>query len=231
MAPTSSTPRKSPVKVAAFFDLDLTIISEISGMALVKTAWETGQISYKDILTALRLYLSYKLRFRDPLLIIDEMVGWVKGKSEKSMEELCGLTFSGKLKNTIFHEAEDEILNHRLEGRQVLILSSSLDYICREVCEHLGMDGYICSSLETADGYFTGRPSGRLCFREEKLNRLTGYCNANCIDLSGSWYYSDSISDRSVLEAVEHPVCINPDRELKKLAESRGWKVCRWKVS
>jgi HAD superfamily hydrolase (TIGR01490 family) len=225
---TFSTGSNALQRCAVFFDLDRTLIGEISGNALVRMAWKTDQISLADILNAVRLFIAYKLKVRDPLLIINEMVGWVKGKSEKGMKELCAKTYHELLEPSIFNEGKVEIEIHRNNGMPVILLSSSLDYICISVSDYLGMDGFISSSLEISDGCLTGKPSGRLCFGEEKLNRLTGYCIANNIDLSCSWYYSDSISDLSVLEAVGHPVCVNPDSELRKLAGRRGWKICRW---
>src|ERR687895_54536 len=45
------------------------------------------------------------------------------------------------------------------------------------------------------------------------------------IDLRGSYAYSDSVTDGPMLEAVGNPVAVNPDRELRRLAQQRGWKV------
>jgi phosphoserine phosphatase len=45
------------------------------------------------------------------------------------------------------------------------------------------------------------------------------------IDLEGSYAYSDSITDLPMLEAVGNPVAVNPDRELRRLAEDRAWPV------
>src|SRR5207253_4095142 len=45
------------------------------------------------------------------------------------------------------------------------------------------------------------------------------------IDLTGSFAYSDSITDLPMLEAVGNPVAVNPDRDLRREAEKRGWQV------
>ena len=212
----------------AFFDLDQTIIREISGRAIVRMAWGKDLISLSDLVRSFYLYLLYKLSLRDPLSIIDEMVGWVKGKPEAGMEELCLHVSREILLPSVFREAITEISIHKDNGGSVIILSSALNYICRTLSESLDLDGYICSLLEAREGYFTGKPVGRLCYGQEKLNRLTGYCAANNLDESGLWYYSDSISDLPVLSYVGHPVCVNPDRELKKEAIKRGWKILLW---
>jgi HAD superfamily hydrolase (TIGR01490 family) len=129
----------------------------------------------------------------------------------------------------VYREAVTEINMHKASGAKVIILSSALQSICRVISESLGMDGYICSSLQVKEGLLTGKPAGRLCYGKEKLHRLTGYCSVNNINMEGLWFYSDSISDLPVLLSVGNPVCVNPDRELTKEAIKRGWKILLWK--
>ncbi len=212
----------------AFFDLDQTITSEISGKALIRMAWRNGHISLSDIVKAFYLYILYKFSLRDPLKVINDMVASVKGRSETWLESLCAEVCREKLLPSIFSEAIDAINYHKGNNAKVVILSSALNQICRPVSEFLGMDDFICSSLEVKGGYLTGEPVGRLCFGEEKLTRFTEYCKKNTMNPSESWYYGDSFSDLPVLQSVGNPVCVNPDRKLKKEAHMRGWKVLSW---
>jgi HAD superfamily hydrolase (TIGR01490 family) len=229
MDPIFSEDRQRAIRYAAFFDLDRTLIGEISGKAIVRMAWKRGHIAWSDLFKAFYVYFLFKLRLKDPKTIIDDMVRWVKGKHETEMDELCLHVFREVLLPSVFIEAKSEINFHKENDAKVIILSSALKPICSSMSESLGMDGYICSSLESRDGYLTGKPDGRLCYGEEKLNRLTGYCSANNMNPSALWYYSDSISDLPVLSSVGNPVCVNPDRELKKEALKRGWKILLWK--
>jgi HAD superfamily hydrolase (TIGR01490 family) len=223
-----SEDRISPKGHVIFFDLDRTLIREISGKAIVRMAWKKGLITLPDLVRAFYLYLLFKLRLRNPLNIIDDMAGWAKGRSESEMEALCNHVFREVLFPSVFREARNEINIHKENDATVIILSSALDFICSAMSDRLGMDGYLCSSLETKEGLLTGKPEGRICYGEEKLHRLTGYCTANNIYQSDLWYYSDSISDLPVLSYVGNPVCVNPDRELRREAQKRGWKVLFW---
>ena len=45
------------------------------------------------------------------------------------------------------------------------------------------------------------------------------------IDLTRSYAYSDSVTDLPMLEAVGNPVAVNPDKELRREAEERGWQI------
>ena len=111
-----------------------------------------------------------------------------------------------------------------------MILSSALTTICRQMAENLNIDDIICSGLEVKNGYMTGRPLGHLCFGEEKAVRLKRYCEIFNFSLSEAWYYGDSISDLHALSVVGNPVCVNPDKKLKKAAKRRGWKIVLWNV-
>ena len=212
----------------AFFDIDRTITKAISGRALARGAFTKGLITRLDIVQAGYLSLAYRLNLRDPLKIIDRMVTWLDGIPEKTIDDLCSEVFREVLYPSVYDEARFEIKTHKEKNAKVVILSSTLTPICRYMAENLGMDDIICSALEVENGYFTGHPIGHLCFGKEKAIRLKSYCEINNTKMSEAWYYGDSTSDLPALSLVGNPVCINPDRKLKKAAQKRGWKILDW---
>jgi HAD superfamily hydrolase (TIGR01490 family) len=223
-----SNERDAPKEYIVFFDLDKTLSNSISGKALVIAAYRKGLLSRWKILSALVLSIEYRLNLRDQLEIIDNMVSWVKGIPQKSIEDLCTEVFNKVLFPSIYKEAISEIKLHRTQNAKIVILSSALTPVCRQMSENLNIDDIICSDLEVNNGFMTGRPLGHLCFGEEKAIRLKAYCDKYNFPLAESWYYGDSISDLHALCVVGNPVCVNPDHKLKKVAESRGWKILRW---
>ena len=44
-------------------------------------------------------------------------------------------------------------------------------------------------------------------------------------DFYGVTFYSDSINDLPLLEAVEFPKAVNPDIKLETIFNDRGWEV------
>jgi len=211
-----------------FFDIDRTITRTISGKALAHAAFRKNLMPAKDLLKALYVLLAYKLNLKDPVGVIGDMVGWVKGLPEKTITDLCTLIFHEDLLPSINKEVRSEIKGHRDKNAKLIILSSSLLPICREVSANLGMDDFICSCLESDNGILTGKTIGPVCFGEEKAKRLIEYCEKNNTRPSDAWYYGDAISDIHVLGAVGNPVCVNPDKQLKKAAVSRGWRIVKW---
>jgi HAD superfamily hydrolase (TIGR01490 family) len=212
----------------AFFDLDLTITDSVSGRELAKTAFKKGYLKWRALGKAIILSLLFRMKLMDQLKIIDEMISWVKGISEDSISDLCLEVSRNIILPSVHKDAITEIQFHRSENARVVILSSALAPICSEVAGYLKIDDFICSELEVKDGHLTGRPSGRLCFGEEKARRLKDYCSNNNAEITDSWYYGDSESDIPPLSIVGHPVCVNPDKILRKTARERGWEIRSW---
>jgi phosphoserine phosphatase len=102
----------------------------------------------------------------------------------------------------------------------VYIVSATLQEIVQAIADDLGFDGALGTICEVKDGVYTGRAL-RSLHAEEK---------ARCLreldyDLEASTAYSDSHTDLPFLEAVGHPVAVNPDRALRRIAAERRWPV------
>jgi phosphoserine phosphatase len=88
------------------------------------------------------------------------------------------------------------------------------------IADDLGFDGALGTVCEVVDGKYTGRA----------IRALHAEGKARCLreldyDLAASTAYSDSHTDVPFLEAVGHPVAVNPDRALRRIAGERGWPV------
>lgn len=225
MENTSSNDSLSGIKYIAFFDLDRTIISENSGKILIQHAYRKGLISKRYVLWGTYLSLMYKFKLKDPVIIIKTITKWLKGVEEPALNELAVEIFNNSLKKSIRPEIEEKIKHHKKNGAQIVILSSSVYPICKAIADHLGIDDIICTHLETNNGIFTGRPDGLFCFNEEKVERLKEYCELNNTSLESTWYYGDSDADLPALRIVGNPVCVDPDRKLRRKAILNGWEI------
>jgi len=228
METISSENNKSTKKYIVFFDLDHTIISTVSGTLLVKGAMRKGLMTPGQFTRILFLWMIYRLKMRDPAKIINLLIDWLKGLTEKDIAELCSVVFNEEIKASVYEEAREAVRIHKEKNAHVVILSSALVYICREIADILEIDDIICSRLEVKNGYLTGQTEGPLCFGEEKVRKLREYCEKNNAVIADTWYYGDSVSDLPALSIAGNPVCINPDKKLKKAAAGRGWKVLYW---
>ena len=212
-------------KYIAFFDLDRTIISINSGRSLVRYAYEQGLMTRSDLIKGMYLSLLHKLNLLKAAKIVDSMLIWVKGVPEEDLQRVTDKMFETYLMTSFNTGVISEMDFHKKNGGRVVILSSSIRPVCQRVAGHLGIDDVLCSELEIIDGTYTGHPEGPLCFGKEKTARLIEYCKVMDASPEDAWYYGDAFSDLDVLSIVGNPVCVNPDKKLKRAAIKRGWKI------
>ncbi len=228
---TTSSEEINKCRYIAFFDLDHTLTGAVSGTDLARRALKKGMMRITDLLHALYLSAGYRLGLKDPVKAVSEMTGWVKDVPEKDFINLCDEVFNDVIKPAFFNEAQQEVDMHRNRKARTVILSSSLSPICSKAATWFGIDDVICTELEVSEGLLTGRPVGKICFGEEKLVRLWEYCEKNNSKPSECWYYADALADLPALQSVGHPVCVNPENRLRRMALRNHWEIRHWKSS
>ena len=117
---------------------------------------------------------------------------------------------------------------HQDSGRRVYIVTAASQEMASLLSHILGFDGGIGSKSEVVDGVYTGRAGGPFTYREGKARAIRELAGAEGIDLAASWAYSDSESDLPMLRAVGHPVAVNPDAELGRVARAEHWEIMRF---
>lgn len=212
---------------AAFFDLDKTVISKSSSLALSRPMYRAGLVTRSQLLKGAYAQLVYLVigaddrrmeRAKEGILAITK--GWERDQVEKLARE----SVEKILDPYIYQEALDLIALHRALGRKVYIVSSSPEEVVRPLAERLGADGVIATRAESVDGRYTGRLEF-YCYGEQKADAIRDLAEREDIDLSTTYAYSDSATDLPMLEAVGLPVAVNPDRDLRKVAEQRNWQI------
>lgn len=106
-----------------------------------------------------------------------------------------------------------------------MIISATNRFIVEPICHRLGVREIIATEPEMHDGRYTGKVSGVPSYREGKVERLKTWLAGRHESLKGSYFYSDSLNDLALLQAVDHPVAVDPDPQLKAEAEARGWPI------
>lgn len=212
-----------------FLDLDKTLLRVNSGKVLAREAYKSGIMRRADLMRGAVLSLLHKYDVMDNLKIIHKMAWWLKGMEEEKLSKLSSKICNNFLFSEIHNEAWDLIDFHKSRNSEVVILSAALKYICSPIAEKLAVDHVLCSEMEIESGKFTGKPIGEFCYGEGKLRRLERFCREEGVDPGLSYFYTDSFSDLPALKAVGHPVCVNPDKKLKKAAIRSGWKIVNWR--
>lgn len=158
------------------------------------------------------------------------------GLDAESIKSAANTCFDGLLKPHLFREAVECIAEHMREGRRVILVTGSIDFIIAPLARFLSKlvaDGepvdLVARTLIEHDAVFTGELDGVPIGDEEKTVQMRQYAEAHGIDLKSSYAYGDSVADVPMLESVGHPVVVNGDAELTKIATDRGWQRVVWK--
>ena len=114
---------------------------------------------------------------------------------------------------------------HRNNQDTLVIISATNLFITQPIADLLGVPHILSTSPEIIDGRYTGNYTGIATFKEGKVTALNEWLTTRQLDLTGSTFYSDSHNDLPLLEQVDHPVAVNPDEQLFKIAHERNWPI------
>jgi HAD superfamily hydrolase (TIGR01490 family) len=208
---------------AAFFDLDRTLIRRSSALALAPAFRAAGLISRRQLARAAAWQVLFMLRGASHDAVKRAAVDGLnvlRGFTPEELKALVADSMERVLRPLVYAESLDLVERHRRRGEPVYIVSATLQEIVDAIADDLGFDGALGTVCEVVDGRYTGRA----------VRALHAEAKADCIrsldyDLHASTAYSDSHTDLAFLEAVGHPICVNPDRALRRIAGERGWPV------
>ena len=215
------------MQAAAFFDLDRTLLRRSSALALAGAFREHGVIGRGQLAKAAAWQLLFAARGASAETVrkaAEDGLMILKGFAVDDLRSLVSGAMEPVLKPLVYQEALEVVRYHRERGEPTYIVSATLHEIVEELARELGFDGAIGSTCEIENGIYTGR-SLRAAHGKGKAAAIRELAAEQGYDLAASTAYSDSHTDLPFLEAVGIPVVVNPDRELRRIADERGWPV------
>ena len=224
-------PTQAAVSVAAFFDLDKTIIAKAAMAAFRGPLVDEGLLTKRSLLRALFAQAVYLHLGASELRLVrvrGVLARLARGWDSTTVREIVSETLERIVDPIIYAEAVDLIELHRALGHRIVIVSASPEEIVVPLARHLGVETTIASRAELDEH---GRYTGEVAFYAYgpfKAAAIEELAEREGIDLSASFAYSDSHTDIPTLQLVGHPVAVNPDRILSHLAREREWEVRRF---
>lgn len=216
---------------AAFFDLDKTIIAKSSTLAFTKPLFKAGLLNRRTLAKAGIAQAYYQMfgADHDQLeRVKEELANLTSGWDQSEIVALVEETVDGIVPPLVFAEALAIIERHRGDGRRIIVVSSSPEEIVRPLCRYLSIDEIIATRAAIGDdGKYTGEIE-LYAYGPGKAEAMRELAEKDGIDLTASYAYSDSATDTPMLELVGHPVVVNPDAELERIATERGWEIRRF---
>jgi len=214
-------------RAAAFFDLDKTVIAKSSTLAFGRPFFHGGLINRRAVLKAAYAQFVFSLQGADAQQMerlraqLTEMcTGW----DVATVHDIVRETLHDIVEPLVYAEASDLIEEHRLAGREIVIVSSSGADVVEPIGELLGADRVVATRMVSVDGRYNGEIEF-YAYGENKATAVREVAAEGGYDLSDCYAYSDSITDLPMLEEVGHPTVVNPDRALRRIAAEREWPV------
>jgi HAD superfamily hydrolase (TIGR01490 family) len=198
-----------------------------SGLHFVRAAYEQGMIDRRrlagDLVDGLRFRLwgstdatTAKVRAR--------LGTYLEGVPERDLRRMAPRVLAGVLPR-LYPQMLAVAYAHQDAGRPIYICTAASHEMASLLSYVLSFDGGIGSRSEVLDGVYTGREGGLFTYREGKAQAIRELAEAKGFDLAECFAYSDSESDLPMLRAVGHPVAVNPDSTLARVAREEGWEV------
>jgi HAD superfamily hydrolase (TIGR01490 family) len=210
--------------IIAFFDMDYTVLDTSSGLEYVKHLREQGRISARLLLHIAWWTLLYKVSAVDMNRAVPKLLSYVDEVSATRLMADSYTWIDQKLTAHITPRAVELIQAHRQQEHRVVLISASTQFAVQPVAELLNID-FICSQLVVVDDRITGDVVEPPCYGAGKITWAQRYADEHNAALSTAYFYTDSHSDQPLLELVGHPIAVNPDARLKRIAQKRGWPL------
>lgn len=225
------SPQTASGTIAAFFDVDRTLIRGSSLLALARPLRRAGLLSTRTALRALVRQAVFSRRgftdeqIRGAIAAVGEVVS---GMNAGRVRAVCDEAIPRVVAPRTFDEAWRLLEWHRRRGDLVFLVSSSPHELIDRLGDVFAADGVVATDAEVSDGRYTGR-IGRLCQGPAKAEAVRELAETHGIDLRHSYAYGDSMGDLQMLALVGHPACVNPDARLIAEARARGWRVLHFR--
>jgi HAD superfamily hydrolase (TIGR01490 family) len=225
---TASASPEGPRTVAAFFDVDNTIIRGASAYHIARGLHRRGYLRTTAIIRFGWRQLKYNL-FGEKAAGIDnirsEALSIIRGWSVAEMTTIGEEVYDEVLALRIFPATKGLLDAHIARGHEVWLVTAAPVEVGRLIARRLGATGALGTIAEHQHGYYTGALIGDLLHGAKKATAALGLAKERGLDLEDSFAYGDSTNDIPILTTVGFPCAINPERRLRRYAKRHGWPI------
>ncbi|RMF01590.1 MAG: HAD-IB family hydrolase, partial [Bacteroidetes bacterium] len=214
--------------IAAFFDLDRTLIKGFSAKEFVQARILSGKMSAQEIIAQFAGALIYAMGNGNFAGLAAISARGIKDIDEQVFVQVGEEVYLKHLAETIYPEARALVAAHLAKGHTVAIVSAATPYQVNPIARDLGIEHVMCTRMEVKNGKFTGYIIEPACWGDGKAHAAHELEARLGLDLSKSYFYTDSAEDLPLLEIVGHPRPMNPDIKLSAIAFQRDWPIYRF---
>ena len=215
-------------KIAAFFDLDRTLIDVNSAVLYARFEHRNKRISAWHVFLTAFYTVLYHVNVLDMERAYEQASKIYRGLPEQELEQRAREFFFTEIDHRLQPGARQALAEHRQLGHELVLLTSSSSYQAAAACESWGLDHWIANRFPCESGLLTGTVAKPLCYGSGKVTYAEEWAADRNIDLAASYFYSDSYSDLPMLQRVGFPKVVNPDPKLKVFSRQQNWPILDW---
>ena len=215
----------------ALFDLDHTLLDGDTNILWIDHLAQQGLVD-TDTIERQRQYMALYAREQlDMAEYMDFHIGVLRTRRISAWQPVVDHFVHRQIVPRLAHDALATLESHRAAGHRVALVTATNAVLVGALGRVLNIHT-ICSEVEIEADHATGRMLGLPSFREHKITRVQDWLGLplDSDTIVESHFYSDSANDIPLLQAVSHPVAVNPDAKLRALAEQNGWPQHCWKA-
>lgn len=199
------------MKKLAIFDIDYTITKKETLMELFKYAIKIDKKNIRFLPRAIFCGIMYMLKLYDERMVKEKFLKFIDGIKEKDLEMLVKKFYNERLKAILYEDALNMMKKLKNEGYDIYLISASPEFYVKEFYDIKEVDKIIGTKFDFTNGIFSRKMEGENCKGEEKVRRLKEVLKDEKVDVdfSQSYMFSDSLSDKPLLDLVGKPYLIN----------------------
>jgi HAD superfamily hydrolase (TIGR01490 family) len=213
----------------AFFDLDRTLVPGSSLFLLARGAYDRDMFRVWDLLRFGWGQAMFRLageRSGSLERSKSSSLDFIRGRSREEIVSWGREIAEERIFPRVYEEIMRVVKEHQARSDLTFLVTAAPIELASTVAEELGMTGAVGTVSEVdASGFYTGRLQGSVMHGPVKATAVAEIASEHGLELAECHAYSDSINDLPLLESVGHPHAVNPERELRRIAMTRGWPV------
>ena len=225
----AATPFVVDPTVAAFFDVDNTLIQGASIILLARGLAKHKFFTARDIVGLAWSQAKFRISGEENKGDVEagkaKALAFVEGRTVAEMTALSEDVVDTSMLDRVWPGTRSLVQMHLDAGQQVWLVTATPLMLARVIATRLGLSGALGTVAEEKDGVYTGRLVGDILHGPGKAHAIATLAEAEGFDLAKCYAYSDSFNDMPMLTMVGHPVAINPDSKLRKYASENGWNI------
>ena len=212
------------MKKLAIFDIDYTITKKETLMELFKYVIKNDKRNLRFLPRAIYCGVMYILGIYDERKVKEKFLKFIYGIKEQDLAKIVKRFYKEKLETILYEDALKMMKKLKNEGYYIYLISASPEFYINEFYNIEEVDKIIGTKFSFKSGVFTCQMEGKNCKGEEKVKRLKKVLEDEKeeVDFKESYMFSDSLSDKPLLDLVGKPYLIN-------YRKNHDIEILRWK--